>query len=226
MVDAARTARRRVGRPTGADSAETREVLLRAAVEAFAETGLARTTLRQVADAAGLTTGTLYHHYATKEALYIAAFMSAVDQLYAEYDDAIAGVDTLRGRLLATLERTRLVAKRSPATLHLIVRAWVEHQDVNGEPMPPSASAIRFVQRIVDDAHRAGEIDRTDRRQVSDVFRAVGWGTIAIGLTGGDHLNHAVAGIRRVLEGTLFVSSSMTPADPAPSTSRRRRPAR
>ena len=106
MVQATRTVRRRVGRPAGADSAETREALLRAAVETFAVTGLARTTLRQVADAAGLTTGTLYHHYATKEALYIAAFLWAVDQLYAEYDDAIEGVDTLRERLLATLERT------------------------------------------------------------------------------------------------------------------------
>ena len=201
---------------------------MRAAVETFAVTGLARTTLRQVADAAGLTTGTLYHHYATKEALYIAAFLWAVDQLYAEYDDAIEGVDTLRERLLATLERTRVMAKRSPATLHLIVRGWVEHQDVNGEPMPPSAAAIRFVQRIVDDAHRAGEIDRTDRRQVSDVIRAVGWGTIAIGLTGGDHLDHAVAGFRRVLEGTLF-ETRPAPAGDAPARpprrTRRRTPA-
>jgi hypothetical protein len=126
------------------------------------------------------------------------------------------------------LERTRVVAKRSPATLHLIARAWVEHQDVNGEPMPPSASAIRFVQRIVDDAHRAGEIDRTDRRQVSDVFRAVGWGTIAIGLTGDDHLNHAVAGIRRVLEGSLFEQpAAAAPASrtPSPRPARRRAPA-
>ena len=119
------------------------------------------------------------------------------------------------------------MAKRSPNTLHLIVRGWVEHQDVNGEPMPPSAAAIRFVQRIVDDAHRAGEIDRTDRRQVSDVMRAVGWGTIAIGLTGGDHLDHAVAGFRRVLEGTLFESPAPATADGPPTSPprTRRRPA-
>jgi AcrR family transcriptional regulator len=81
MVDPPKSARRRPGRPAGADSAATREALLRAAVETFAEYGLARTTLRQVADAAGMTTGTLYHHYATKEALFVAAFTWAVDQL-------------------------------------------------------------------------------------------------------------------------------------------------
>jgi hypothetical protein len=97
------------------------------------------------------------------------------------------------------------MAKRAPAVPNLILRAWVEHQTVNGEPLPEPESARRFIRQLVDDACRNGEISAADRREVYNVFRAAGWGLVAIGLTGTDHLDHAAAGMKRVLKGTMFV---------------------
>ncbi|GGU27514.1 TetR/AcrR family transcriptional regulator [Streptomyces violascens] len=57
-------------RRTNAERTETtRSQLTRAARELFSERGYASTTIAEIAERAGLTTGALYHHWAGKEAL-------------------------------------------------------------------------------------------------------------------------------------------------------------
>ena len=63
------------------------------------------------------------------------------------------------------------------------------------------------MRTLVDDAARNGEIEWSDRRRVFNVYRTLGWGMMAIALTGGDHLDHAEAGVRHALRGTLFKPS-------------------
>jgi AcrR family transcriptional regulator len=196
--------RRPVGRPADTDSAETRQALLEAGVTCFAARGLARTTLREVAIAAGLTTGTLYHHYRTKEALYVASYVWAVEEMYAEFEQAIVGFTTLEDRLVATVECTRRLAQERSALLNIVLRAWVEHGETGGQPLPDPPAVGKFVRTLVDDAARNGEIEWADRRQIFNVYRTIGWGMTAIALTGDDHLEHAAAGVRRVLRGSMF----------------------
>lgn len=52
--------------------ARTRELLLRAAEEVFAERGFADATLDQIADRAGFTRGAVYANYANKSDLFLA----------------------------------------------------------------------------------------------------------------------------------------------------------
>jgi AcrR family transcriptional regulator len=61
---------RRPGRPAGASGDRTRERVLAAAVETFARTGLAGTSVRDIARRARIRVSTLYHYYPSKEALY------------------------------------------------------------------------------------------------------------------------------------------------------------
>lgn len=49
--------------------AEKRELILRAALELFAEQGFRGTSTAQIAKQAGVATGTLFHHFASKEEL-------------------------------------------------------------------------------------------------------------------------------------------------------------
>ena len=90
----------------------------------------------EVSVAAGLTTGTLYHHYRTKEALYVASYVWAIDEMYAEFTRAIVGKTTLEDRLVATLAATRRLGRERPALLNIVLRAWVEHGEAGGEPCP------------------------------------------------------------------------------------------
>jgi AcrR family transcriptional regulator len=59
------------GRPERADKARNRTRIMAAASEAFAERGI-ETQMDEVASRAGLGVGTLYRHFATKEALMVA----------------------------------------------------------------------------------------------------------------------------------------------------------
>ncbi len=58
-----------------------RERILEAAREVFAEHGLDRTTIRQIAGAAGYATGTLYLHFGSKEEIYGALLEASLDRL-------------------------------------------------------------------------------------------------------------------------------------------------
>lgn len=57
-------------RRTRAEAAETREALLSAAEDLFQEKGVARTTLAEIASAAGMTRGAIYWHFNDKGALF------------------------------------------------------------------------------------------------------------------------------------------------------------
>src|SRR3954454_5166438 len=85
----------------GQPASNKREDVLAAAVSCFAAHGLAGTGMRDIARAAGLTEGTLYHYFASKDALIDAAFrwsaFEATDMRAALRD----GARPLRDRLLA-----------------------------------------------------------------------------------------------------------------------------
>ena len=150
--------------------AQTREQLLATAISCFAARGLSRTTLREIADAAGLTSGTLYFHFSTKEALYIAAYERAVDDMYIELDEAIEGIDGLIDRLEAVLDRAGELMVERPEIQGMVLRAWVEHIDQESLPLPIPPRVPAFLDRLVHDAVRRREIDRRRSDDVRDLY--------------------------------------------------------
>ncbi|GLZ04443.1 hypothetical protein Acsp03_19090 [Actinomadura sp. NBRC 104412] len=60
---------RRRGKGTPALASERREHLVRLAAELFAEKGFQATTVRNIADEAGILSGSLYHHFDSKESI-------------------------------------------------------------------------------------------------------------------------------------------------------------
>jgi TetR/AcrR family acrAB operon transcriptional repressor len=59
-------------RRTAEDTAATRAALIDAALFTFARDGFDRATLAGIAEAAGVTRGAVYHHFADKDALLTA----------------------------------------------------------------------------------------------------------------------------------------------------------
>jgi AcrR family transcriptional regulator len=103
----------RLGRPPG-DRSGTRERILRAAVEVFAEKGYHGTGINHLCERAGLRAGGLYHHIGSKEQLlYDVISAHALDVLRG--DEEIVSSDdppeTKLRRLI--LHQTRIVAERS-----------------------------------------------------------------------------------------------------------------
>ena len=52
-----------LGRPAGANAEHTRRRILTAAMRCVAEVGYTQTTIREIARAADMTSGTLYHYF-------------------------------------------------------------------------------------------------------------------------------------------------------------------
>lgn len=63
-----------------------RDELLAIAARLFAERGFKNTTVRDIADAAGILSGSLYHHFDSKEAMVDELLDSFQQELWREYD--------------------------------------------------------------------------------------------------------------------------------------------
>lgn len=71
---------------TAADSERSREALIEAAGEVFAEHGFAHATVREICRRAGTSPGAINYHFGSKERLYEAAMHRAHPASMAEYD--------------------------------------------------------------------------------------------------------------------------------------------
>jgi TetR/AcrR family transcriptional regulator, cholesterol catabolism regulator len=69
--------------------ATRREELLDLAATMFAERGLRATTVRDIADAAGILSGSLYHHFSSKEEMVDEVLRSFLDWLFDRYEQII-----------------------------------------------------------------------------------------------------------------------------------------
>ncbi|HUE33549.1 MAG TPA: TetR family transcriptional regulator [Mycobacterium sp.] len=73
------TGRRRPGRPAG--NSDTRDRILASARELFARNGIANTSIRAVAAAAGVDSALVHHYFGTKEKLFAAAVHIPIDPM-------------------------------------------------------------------------------------------------------------------------------------------------
>ena len=72
-----------------AQPATRRDELLGLAATMFAERGLRATTVRDIADAAGILSGSLYHHFSSKEAMVDEVLRGFLDWLFDRYQRII-----------------------------------------------------------------------------------------------------------------------------------------
>jgi len=78
-----------------------RDELLAIAAGMFAERGFKNTTVRDIADAAGILSGSLYHHFDSKEAMVDELLDTFQTALWKRYDDITASDLTAKGKLTA-----------------------------------------------------------------------------------------------------------------------------
>ncbi len=75
---------------TGKPAPARRGELLATAADVFAEQGYSATTVRRIADAAGILAGSLYYHFDSKESMLDEILSTFLDELWAGYDAVLA----------------------------------------------------------------------------------------------------------------------------------------
>lgn len=100
------TTPKETGEATGKTGRRTE--LLEIAAVLFAERGLRATTVRDIADAAGILSGSLYHHFDSKESMVDEILRGFLDELFGRYREIVAaGLDsrtTLESLVTASYE--------------------------------------------------------------------------------------------------------------------------
>lgn len=117
-----------MARTVGSAADDTRQRILDVAVDLFIEQGYAGTSVRDISERLGMTKGSLYYHFASKEDLLSALLMPLVADLDAFIEDAeaavAAGLSPIRDlveRLVGLLDQHGVLLRSlmsDPAALH------------------------------------------------------------------------------------------------------------
>ena len=96
---------------SAAPSIDRRAELLNIAAGLFAERGLRATTVRDIADSAGILSGSLYHHFDSKESMVDEILQNFLGSLFGQYTEIV-------GRGLPPLETLKLIITTSFQAIH------------------------------------------------------------------------------------------------------------
>jgi AcrR family transcriptional regulator len=147
-----------MGRIAGVTAAETRERLLRAAADVFAERGYDGTRVADIAAAAGVSNGALYAHFPSKADLLVDALRTHGRRLLAE----LFAADPNRSITELLLAIGRWLPRRRDPRGYLIVEALVaarRDQDVARPMRDYIGERADWLSGLVRLAQAGGELD-------------------------------------------------------------------
>lgn len=200
---------KRLGRPPATDSGDTKRRILDIAREMFSVHGYEVATNRDIATAAGITSGALYHYFGSKLDLYLAVHEDVQAGVYESFSNATMNLETFTEMFLAVLEVAHDMNENDPSVARFIGAVRVDsqrHPEMAVALSPRSEQREVFFTRLIDVGVKTGEIDEQQRS-----FALAFLLTILVGLTdavSGDNAQHkqAIEAIKMVMTGDLLRS--------------------
>ncbi|GAY18145.1 TetR/AcrR family transcriptional regulator [Mycobacterium sp. shizuoka-1] len=201
-----------LGRPVGANSEQTRQRILEATMRCVAAVGYSRTTIREIAREANMTSGSLYHYFPNKAELVKATFDEvatiAVPRLEQAADRNLTTVD----RLMAVLDESVQVMRDYPLAVAFdrAIRAESPQHLQLAETSDTRFVALRnLIRDILAQGADTGELGRgVDVASAADavylVFR--GLNEYAAGAPPSQEYLATVAALKALLRGQLFTA--------------------
>lgn len=202
--------RRRRGRPPASDGPSTEETILAAAREAFGELGYERTTIREIAERAGVTRPAINHYFRGKQALYDAVFTSAQDAVVAAGLAGVGGEASTARRIGAFLQVATAVDAKDPSYARFISSSLLDafRNPELGERAQQQLAEVRsFMRDTLLEGIDAGRIrDDLDVEATTEMLVAVLWGMgLYAGFVGShEQLEGLVEQFTRLIEGDLL----------------------
>src|SRR5687767_10612477 len=156
-----------------------REQILEQATRVFAERGYPNTDVQFVADPLGISKGTIYRYFPSKERLFLAAVQRGVERLKEHVDSAIASVADPVERIETATRAHLAFFKSRPELVELFVLERAEFRDgkkpIYFEVGETCQAPWRAVLRGLMDAGRVREMPV---ERVMDVFGDLIYGTV------------------------------------------------
>jgi AcrR family transcriptional regulator len=201
--------RRKAGRPPVSVSATARARIIVAAREAFARDGYDKTTNKDIAAAAGMTTGAIYHYFASKPALFAAVAAETFTLVRQEFRDAVdAAEPTFVAQVSALWQRATDLHARDRSLAGFAIVSPIEaarHKEIP-RLTPRGHMPHQILEEIVVTARARGELaDDLDDDTVLRALIAITMGLAHGAAADADPAHHAraTAGLSRFLAGTV-----------------------
>ncbi|SOJ52626.1 HTH-type transcriptional regulator BetI [Mycobacterium simulans] len=207
-----------LGRPVGASGEQTRRRIIIATMRCVAEIGYSQATIREIARAADMTSGSLYHYFPNKSELLKATGEEIEDIVLPRLRAAAARSDDVVDRLDAVLDESKHLMRDYPhlAAFLRAVRAEGAAESRRGGTNYPGSKALReVVSEIIEDARTQGVL--SDNGPQSEPVAAVeaicaltrGLSEQAASLSP-EAYEASLSSVKKLVRGTLFAGLQRT----------------
>lgn len=198
---------KRLGRPRDTDSAQTRKTILTVAREEFSLRGYDVTTNRDIASLVGITSGALYHYFASKLDLYLAVYQEVQREIIEVLDSATNAGGSFSQRFEQILDATLEMNRRDPSVGRFNASVRVDarrHAEIATALRRRRDPVVSFFDKMILEAVEAGEFPRRDVPLIEAFVR-----TVLLGITAGlsndqSFQEHANEAFKRALHGRLL----------------------
>lgn len=107
-------------------SQETRHRILEAALKLFAQTGFETSSVAEICAEAGISKGAFYHHFPTKQAVFLALLEDWLGRLDLEMNAAREGAPNIAEALQRMSSMMRQVFKEAGGHLPMFLEFWMQ----------------------------------------------------------------------------------------------------
>ena len=136
--------------------------MVRLAGELFAQKGFRATTVREIADAAGILSGSLYHHFDSKESIGDEILSSFINDVLADYRAAVSSAASPRDVLEQIVRSTSHTLSRHRAALAMLQNDWSYFT---------TQPRFGYLRKALNEIERTW-VTQLERGQESGIFRA------------------------------------------------------
>jgi AcrR family transcriptional regulator len=161
-----------------ADRTNRRDVVLDGAARLFATKGVAATTVREIAESAGMLSGSLYHHFESKDAIVDELLRGYLDDLQASYAEVARQDVDARTRVELLIHVSMQVVEAHPYVTEIYQN---DFNLLNKQPrfayLRTSATQIRkvWLEALTDGSDSGVFRDDIDPRTLYRIIREMVW---------------------------------------------------
>jgi AcrR family transcriptional regulator len=137
----------------------TREKVLDAARAMFIERGYERATIRDIAAAAGMSTGAVFASFSDKNELFFEILAEHAQELRVRMEAAAADAPDLYSAFMASIEANfAFNTQRLPMIQGLLATAWIDDRSLQAQRLVVIRPIAELYDRMFKDAHQRGDI--------------------------------------------------------------------
>jgi AcrR family transcriptional regulator len=207
-----------IGRPAGVTAEQTRVAVLAAAAAEFSERGYTRSSIRRIAERAGLTSAAIYYHFPTKLACLEAVQRDALEIMRSYWEPIMARDGHIIDRIAQLLKASALINREHPHMARISALTLMEdaasHPEMSEVARPVRAYSQGVFDRLVADAVTRGELpDVSCAQAVHDMISGLMYGlanTAALQQPI-DRYSAAIDALCELLAGRLFTAVDRGP---------------